>query len=323
VSSEIATEIAPCDLCGACEWKTLFIASDRRHRKPGEFGVSQCLHCGHLQTNPRPSHESMRAFYPDDYSAHSISCHRVLRSQRDILLLDKAQCLGFIGKMMLPIATYRFRQIVPLGLKVSKGTLLEIGCGTGWFLGLAKAMGWRAIGIDISQTACHKAASMWGVWAICSQDFPLPFKSGSFRLVVMHHVLEHLTSPRRALSEVYRVLQDGGWVAIEVPNANSLGRRIFGPCWDSWELPRHLHHFTPKTLRRFLEIAGFQNIRISNCAYKPFVLSTFWLPRRSLSAVPLKLLLGLPTWAFLPLLVFRQQGEMLRAWGQKPISFKA
>ncbi|MFN4180932.1 MAG: class I SAM-dependent methyltransferase [Armatimonadota bacterium] len=313
----LQTEWASCDLCGANDWETLFVGRDRRHGVPGEFGVAKCRNCGHLQTNPRPTRNTIHIYYPETYSAHSLSCGRVDRSLRDLKLMKFAQRTGFGGRLLLPIATYRFRSLVPSWLNERKGSLLEVGCGVGWFCGLAKAMGWQPVGLDISADACWEARKMWSVATVCSDSLPLPFKSQTFHLVVLRHTLEHLFSPKQVLKEVHRVLKDGGWVALEVPNANSLGRKIFGERWNAWELPRHLHHFTPETLKRVLEQAGFQNVKVVSARHKPFLLAKRLFPQKHPFAKLGRFLLGLPTWMLLPLLKVSQEGEVLRAWAQK------
>jgi ubiquinone/menaquinone biosynthesis C-methylase UbiE len=161
-----------------------------------------------------------------------------------------------VERIFSTVATWRFRRLIPEWLEGEKGLFLEIGCGTGWLCALAQEVGWQVVGLDISLNACLVARQTWSIPVLCSDSLSLPFKSNAFRLVVLRHVLEHLPSPRQALSEAYRVLKDNGWVALEVPNAGSLGRRVYGPLWDSWDLPRHLHHFTPVTLKRLMGNSG-------------------------------------------------------------------
>lgn len=314
---DLEVEWAPCNFCGSEDWETLFTSHDRRYGIKGEFGVTRCRQCGHLQTNPRPTREIIGIFYPDTYASHLPSCRRVKHTERDLLLLEWSELAGFIGRLFRLLAERRFQRLVPRKLSQLEGAMLEIGCGTGWLCALAQKFGWQAVGIDISLSACQHARQIWGMTFICSQDSTLPFKSNSFRLVVLRHVLEHLYSPQSALAEAYRVLQKGGWIALEVPNAGSLGRQVYGAFWDSWDLPRHLHHFTPDTLKRFLERAGFQKVRVISAYHKPFILTSHWLPRKHTLARAVRLIFGIPSWLLLPLLIYRQQGEVLRAWGQK------
>lgn len=314
MAEKSATEWVPCDLCGADAFDVLFWGTDRRYGLPGQFGVAQCRQCGHLQTNPRPTLAALPAYYPAAYMAHDSTCHRVRHTQRDIALLSAR---GWWGRLVRPLATLRFRRLVPSWLGQGNGLLLEIGCGTGWLCKLAAALGWRPVGTDISLGACQTAHRLWAIATVCNGGALLPFRDNTFHLIVLRHALEHLPSPRAALREVHRVLRPGGWVAIEVPNAHSLGRWVLGAAWDSWDLPRHLHHFTPTTLQGLLERTGFRAVRVVSAYHKPFILATAWLPRRS----PLRWLravLGLPCWLWLPVLVRRRQGEVLRGWAQKP-----
>jgi len=313
---DLKVEWVSCDLCGSETWEVLFIGSDQRYKLPGEVEVTKCRCCGHLQTNPRPTSKAMQAFYPETYGSHSPNSPTIRRTKRDLRLMKWSK-KSIFGGILSPFASWRFRRLIPEWLEDKKGLFLEIGCGTGWLCALAQEMGWQVVGLDISLNACSVARQTWGIPVLCSDSVSLPFKSNTFRLVVLRHVLEHLPSPRQALSEVYRVLKENGWVALEVPNAESLGRQVYGPLWDSWDLPRHLHHFTPVTLGRFMEQAGFCKIQIKSAHYEPFILTTKWLPRKNLPARFVRLLLGLPSWLLLPFLVANQQGEVLRAWGLK------
>lgn len=310
-------EWSACDLCGADDWETLFIGRDRRHHLPGEFGVTCCRRCGHLQTNPRPTQKALPAYYPETYSAHSEHCSRVHHSRRNVWLLHWGRRFGSIGAILTPIATYRLKRILPLQLWEKGQRLLDIGCGTGWLIGLAKEVGLQPLGIDLSFTACQKARDLWGVATLCADGGALPFQASGFDIVVLLHVLEHLPSPRRSLQGVYHVLRPCGWVVIEVPNAKSFGRWLLHDRWKGWDLPRHLHHFTPQTLRWLLERVGFRTIRVTTVRYKPSALVQRWVPGRNFLVKAFRSLLSIPAWLWLPMLVVKQQGELLRAWAQK------
>jgi SAM-dependent methyltransferase len=74
----------------------------------------------------------------------------------------------------------------------------------------------------------------------------------------MWQSLEHVHQPLRVLREARRLLVTGGTLVISVPNIDSLPFRWFGAAWFGLDLPRHLTHFTPPTLRLMLEKAGFR-----------------------------------------------------------------
>jgi predicted SAM-dependent methyltransferase len=88
--------------------------------------------------------------------------------------------------------------------------------------------------------------------------FPAEF----FDLVLFHHTLEHMPFPLRDLREAHRILKKSGALVVMVPNAASLDARLFGPWWLAWDLPRHLYHFTPKTISALMAKAGFRVQRL-------------------------------------------------------------
>jgi len=81
-------------------------------------------------------------------------------------------------------------------------------------------------------------------------------------VITMYHVLEHLHNPREALSKAYQLLKSGGLLVVAVPNLDSLQARIFRQRWYHLDAPRHLYHFTPRTLEMLLHEAGFKIVEI-------------------------------------------------------------
>ena len=74
----------------------------------------------------------------------------------------------------------------------------------------------------------------------------------------MWQALEHVHDPLRVLCEAHRLLVPGGKIVVAVPNMDSLPYRWFGRAWQGLDLPRHLTHFSPRTLHKMLQRAGFQ-----------------------------------------------------------------
>ena len=74
----------------------------------------------------------------------------------------------------------------------------------------------------------------------------------------MWHVIEHLTGPRRVLTDIHRILKPGGRLLLELPNYDGYARAVFGTYWAALDVPRHLYHFTPATLDALLRRVGFR-----------------------------------------------------------------
>jgi 2-polyprenyl-3-methyl-5-hydroxy-6-metoxy-1,4-benzoquinol methylase len=147
------------------------------------------------------------------------------------------------------------RKVLPVE---GKGRLLDFGCGGGSYLARMHRQGWQVTGLDISPEAVRRVREELHLPALVG-SFPCwELASGSFDVITMWQVLEHVHDPLEVLREAYRLLTPGGKLVISVPNIDSLPFRLFGSYWLSLDLPRHLTHFTPSTLHLMLEHAGFR-----------------------------------------------------------------
>lgn len=136
------------------------------------------------------------------------------------------------------------------------GRLLDVGCGDGTFLDRMRWLGWEVEGIEPDPQAAQSARERYGL-AIRSErieDAGLP-ESG-FDAVTMNHAIEHVPDPVRVLAMISRSLRAGGTFVARTPNLESFGHRVFQDAWMHLDPPRHLHLFSPATLRACAEAAG-------------------------------------------------------------------
>jgi 2-polyprenyl-3-methyl-5-hydroxy-6-metoxy-1,4-benzoquinol methylase len=142
--------------------------------------------------------------------------------------------------------------------------LLEIGCGVGEYLGTMQSLGWDVVGLEPSPYAIESAEPSLQP-KIIHEKFPtdLPM-GGPFSLVVAWQVLEHLADPRQCLLAVRELLATDGLLMLAVPNADSWSARLFGGDWIGWDVPRHLVHFTKKTLKALLHRTGFDILHMGS-----------------------------------------------------------
>jgi len=137
------------------------------------------------------------------------------------------------------------------------GRLLDVGCGKGGFLRGARDRGWRCFGVEISFQASNDARRM-GLDVATGRFEDVDYPDSFFDVITMYHVLEHLHDPRQALSKAYQLLKSEGLLVVAVPNFDSLQARLFGQRWYHLDAPRHLYHFTPRTLKMLLHQIGFK-----------------------------------------------------------------
>jgi len=139
------------------------------------------------------------------------------------------------------------------------GRLLEIGVGSGSFLAYAQARGFVPLGCDLSAAICRKVERNTGIRMHCGPLDSLPDQQ-RFDVVVMNHVLEHVSDPQALLKAALARLKSGGVLHLAVPNVAAWETQLSG--WNSYE-PYHLLYFTPRTLRVTAEKAGFKILEVN------------------------------------------------------------
>ena len=89
-----------------------------------------------------------------------------------------------------------------------------------------------------------------------------PFRRESFDVITCFDVLEHLYEPRQVMARVSEWLKPGGIFYVLVPNVDSAEARVFGSYWHGLELPRHLFHYSPASLKFLAESAGLREVSL-------------------------------------------------------------
>jgi SAM-dependent methyltransferase len=141
------------------------------------------------------------------------------------------------------------------------GPLLDIGCGGGLFLGMMRERDFRVAGLDFSAEAAAIAWRRQQVPVVCGMLDRSPLRPQSFGGVTMFHVLEHLYDPRIYLRAAHELLQPGGRLVVQVPNAACWQFRLLGRGWNGVDVPRHLFDFRDRDVERLLEGCGFEVVR--------------------------------------------------------------
>jgi 2-polyprenyl-3-methyl-5-hydroxy-6-metoxy-1,4-benzoquinol methylase len=146
-----------------------------------------------------------------------------------------------------------------------KGRLLDVGCYTGAFLDVAMARGWDACGVEPSQWAFEHATKTKGLSVLNGPLVSVAhrFEPGSFDVVTMWDVIEHLANPLEDVMAARSLLKEKGWLFLTTFDITSLAGRILGRRYP-FLMHMHLHYFSAQTIRTLLETAGFASIEISS-----------------------------------------------------------
>lgn len=242
---EVELEDSPCPMGCVAEDTRALVGGDRLHRLPGEFTVVQCQACGLMRTNPRPSPRAISFYYPEDYGPHQ-GTHFPNNRTNGFWKLAAKKIFDTDSRKVPPVAT---------------GRMLEIGCASGAFLARMAAQGWRVEGVEHSSRFAEDARAQGYIVRIGPLE-QLPTPTELFDLVVGWQVLEHLHNPVSALEKLRDWTKPAGWLALSVPDVSAWEFGVFGAKWYGLDLPRHLFHFTPRTLRAVLAKTGWKTERI-------------------------------------------------------------
>lgn len=234
-SSTIVEEPAdPCLVCGSCLWQYRF--------RFGVFSVKQCQTCGLGRTTPLPTEHQQADINRSTYTLDQRL--KTYRSQQ---------------KQLAKRYTRQIGQIEALQAHAGK-LLLDVGCSLGVFVAFAKQRGYQAHGVELSHETGSYARDQLGLDVFIGTLEDANYADGSFDIITLWDVLEHVSDPLALLAEVKRILCPGGLLAIQSPNIESSMVRVLGDRWNWWTIPDHIYHFSPKSLRQLLTTCGFQVI---------------------------------------------------------------
>lgn len=224
---------ARCRLCGG--EKPRFI------KKEKEWDVLECNVCKFVYVAPLPTEAFLYSHYQSYLPAKEsdINQWRVMMS-------------GVFRKSLNAIEARYGRQ---------RGTLLDIGCGYGFFLEMAGQSGWDVHGLEPCAHARDYAVSK--MLNVDSENlFVRAYKTETFDVVTLFYVLEHLPEPLRYLNEINRILKPGGLLLVRVPHTTPLVKvlKIFNIQNQLYDVPSHLSDFSPRTIALALEKTGFNDI---------------------------------------------------------------
>lgn len=224
-----------CPICEQDETKLLF--------NKDSLSVVACKQCRLRYVNPRVNRQMLEESYVETYYPSD----KVERIHTDSMeWLQMAERLTELEK--------KFR---------SKGRLLDVGCGIGTFLQLARKQGWEPHGVDPSKSGSAFAQEIYKLDVQCGTVFDADFPSAHFDAITLYHVLEHISELNSLLSELRRVLKpETGTLVIEVPNGGSLQSRLQKADWPYVHPRDHLYYFSVHSLPKLLRKHGFRDITL-------------------------------------------------------------
>ncbi len=233
--------IEKCLVCGSGSFEPFLVCNDYTVSQE-QFNIVSCKDCGFKFTNPRPDNTVLGSYYKaESYVSHTNSKK------------------GIVNKLYHAVRNHTLKSKIQMVSEyVSRGTILDYGCGTGMFLSAINKAGWETFGMEPDDSA-RKMASEHGLNVFSDKDRVNAYViDKKFNAITLWHVLEHVTDMPETLSFFKNKLKKDGALIIAVPNHASYDAEYYKEFWAAYDVPRHLHHFDIKSMTLLVEQAGFK-----------------------------------------------------------------
>lgn len=270
--------VPDCPLCGSRSRALLHegLSDQIFFAAPGAWNLWQCARCRSAWLDPRPDEATIGLAYGRYYTHEDAerppprnaferlraALGNGYRNHRYGTRLSPASKLGRVLAALLPPLrwpihmAYRFMPRRPPGKAMR---VLDVGCGNGAWLEMARDAGWQVGGVEPDPVSREQARTRgFDVRGAIDDWLTEP---GSFDYVTMSHVIEHVHDPLALLRDSLALLRTGGGLFVDTPNVDALGHSIYGRHWRGLEPPRHLVLFNRDSLSKAVSDAGFRNIR--------------------------------------------------------------
>ena len=250
-----------CWVCGASSLRPVhelvFELSTYATQDPGlaeysgqRLPLCRCARCGFAQPGSMPTlPRYFDRMYDQRWSAEWIQSEFESRDKDEIFR-------GILAGLSLRLPPTRRR-------------LLDVGAHAGRFVSRAMAAGWFAEGLELNPQTASYAAQRTGASIRQMNMQDLDAGQARYDAITITDVLEHIPSPVPVLSRAAALLAPGGWVAVKVPCGSNqlLKERVRGRLFPTYRPTVadnlvHVSHFSVGSLRRALELAGFDSITI-------------------------------------------------------------
>jgi SAM-dependent methyltransferase len=272
--------LGQCPLCG-CRHRSLLHAAlkDGTFRSaPGEWSLWRCFDCKSAYLDPRPDERSIGYAYEHYYTHDDVEAVPDLsfvgrlrtrlgngyRNARYGLRLEPSSRLGpLVAALVPPLGWPADVALRFLPEASHRSRVLDVGCGSGAWLGYACRAHFEGAGVEPDP----KARQLGREHGFDIRESLDDFAGELFDAITLSHVIEHLHDPLATLRACRDRLMPGGMIYVDTPNIDAVGHEIYGRHWRGLETPRHLVLFNRSSLRRAFEEAGFGRIHFRRRFY--------------------------------------------------------
>ena len=244
--------------CPSCTSEMKFKFTTKDYLVTGEsFDIVECEACSIRTTTPFPDKKIIGNYYSsDDYISHD----------------DKVS--GIFDSIYGLVRTYQLnkkKKLIGKYFNKSNGKILDIGCGAGDFLQYMKENHWNINGVDTSNKARKIANKKLNIKVMDPKDWIN--NKEKYDVITCWHSLEHVHEPWVYLDKIKKSLTLDGFLIVALPNYQSTDAKIYKEFWAAYDTPRHLYHFTIKSMNKTIKPHGLNIESIYRMNFDPFYVS--------------------------------------------------
>ena len=245
--------------CPGCDSSSVkFVLDTKDYSISGRsFSIWECANCTLRFTQDVPDSASIGPYYKsENYISHTNTS------------------MGFVNRLYQIVRKRTLRQKRRLICKTTgkqRGTLLDVGSGTGAFVNEMKQNGWEVTGLEPDEDARRVAKESFHC-ELKSTDVLLSLPENAFDAITLWHVLEHVHDLKNYLHQFKKLLKPDGRLVIAVPNYTSFDASVYRQYWAAYDVPRHLYHFSPLSMKLLVHKNGMRIIE-----YKPMWFDSFYV----------------------------------------------
>ena len=218
-----------------------------------------------LETYPQPSEEKLGDYYEsEDYISHT-------DAKRNLFEKLYHYIKGIALKRKLKLINSFSNEASSLNISEEK-KLLDVGCGTGDFLQVAKNNNWTVSGVEPNENA-RTIANEKTVNSVFDIDQLLKYDSRSFDVITLWHVLEHLPKLESHIEIFESLLKPNGRLVIAVPNYKSYDANHYKNFWAAFDVPRHLWHFSQTSISRLVRAKNMEVVKTEPMVFDSYYVS--------------------------------------------------
>lgn len=249
-----------CPVCNSARWTKRYRISD--------WDIQECDSCGFAKIDPMPASETRAECYSEEKVVKRNIKQKTL--SHNLFGLMKRFFSRITGRNKGDIFYNKLRKHISDGSRI-----LDIGCGDGSFLKLAKK-DFACTGIEISEHLASLAKKDPEIKVITGNFVSADFSKEKYYGITMISLLEHLDDPAQALKICFELLNTGGVLLLKTVNYACLNRSIKKGRWTGFRPPDHMVYFSPANLRNILKKAGFRKIKIHSLPFSDNMYCEAW-----------------------------------------------